>query len=58
MGVQARVKKLNLAIVVKKRKNLSPGGLWRWGVKANAISEDIADSTIPRLVKLGLKAKK
>jgi hypothetical protein len=40
MGVQARVKKLNLTIVVKKRKNLRPGNLWRWGVKANPTSED------------------
>jgi hypothetical protein len=40
MGVQARVKKLNLTIVVKKRKNLSPGNLWPWGVKANPTSED------------------
>jgi hypothetical protein len=40
MGVQARVKKLNLTIVVKERKNFSPGNLWRWGVKANPTSED------------------
>ena len=39
MGVHARVKKLKLTIVVKKRKNFSPGSLWRWGVKANASSE-------------------
>jgi len=39
MGVQARVKKLKLTIVVEKRKNFSPGNLWRWGVKANASSE-------------------
>ena len=39
MGVQARVKKLNLTIVVKKRKTFNPGSLWRWGVKANASSE-------------------
>jgi hypothetical protein len=37
--VHGRSKKLNLAIVVKKRKNPSPGSLWRWGVKANASSE-------------------
>ena len=39
MSVQARVKKLNLTIVVKKRRNFSPGSLWRWSVKANASSE-------------------
>ena len=42
MSVQARVKKLNLTIVVKKREIFSPGSLWRWGVKANPTSDDEA----------------
>lgn len=40
MGVQARVKKLQLTIVVEKPKISSPGSLWRLGAKANSTSED------------------
>ena len=43
MSVQARVKKLNLTIVVKKRKTFSPGSLGRWAVKAKASSEGNGD---------------
>lgn len=39
MGVQARVKKLNLTLMVNERDHPSRGNLWRWGVRANPTSE-------------------
>lgn len=40
IGVQARVKKLQLTIVVKKPKTFSPGSLWRWGISPSTEAKE------------------